>query len=119
MPTIAGIAGTRTALNRGPAQIAIAPKNWRNGCNNKVSRSCKLWATSILPNEMIRRDYILRMIEEFMQALTRIRSAKQQKQWDEASGDLDTEFKRLIGSNAEEALQMSETELLARTVQSE
>ncbi|MBC8001027.1 MAG: hypothetical protein H7X97_00450 [Opitutaceae bacterium] len=68
---------------------------------------------------MIQRDYILRMIEEFMQALARIRRAKQQKQWDEASGDLNTEFKRLIGANFQTALEMSETELLARIIRGE
>ena len=68
---------------------------------------------------MIRRDYILRMIEEFVRALARINAAKQRQKWDEASGDLDTEFKRLAGINAQEAAQMSETELLARVVRGE
>ena len=54
-----------------------------------------------------------------MQALARIRAAKQQKLWKEALGDLDTEFNRLIGSDCRTALQMSETELLARTVRGE
>lgn len=68
---------------------------------------------------MIRRDYILRMIEEFVRALARINAAKQRQKWDEASGDLDTEFKRLAGINALEAAQMSESELLARVVRGE
>ena len=54
-----------------------------------------------------------------MQALARIRSAKQQKHWNQASGDLDTEFNRLIGAGCHTALQMSETELLVRTVRGE
>ena len=49
---------------------------------------------------MIRRDYILRMIEEFMQALSRIRSLKQDQHWQEAAGALDEEFNRLIGEGA-------------------
>lgn len=66
---------------------------------------------------MIRRDYILRMIEEFMQALSRIRSLKQDRRWSEASGELDAELKKLIGDNAQAVARLSETELLARLMQ--
>jgi len=34
---------------------------------------------------MIRRDYILRMIEEFIQALSRIRALKKDQLWSEAA----------------------------------
>jgi len=66
---------------------------------------------------MIRRDYILRMIEEFMQALSRIRSLKQGQRWNEASEGLDAEFKRLIGDDARVVARLSENELLARLMQ--
>ena len=62
---------------------------------------------------MIRRDYILRMIEECIRALARIKSLKQGQQWSEASEALDAEFKKLIGEGAQAAARLSETELLA------
>jgi hypothetical protein len=68
---------------------------------------------------MIRRDYILRMIEEFIQALARINSLKKGQRWDEAAEVLDAEFTRLVGSGAEAVAQLSETELLARLLQGE
>jgi len=67
---------------------------------------------------MIRRDYILRMIEEFMQALSRMRALKQGQRWAEAGAELDTEFKKLIGDNAQSITRQSETDLLARLLQS-
>ena len=66
---------------------------------------------------MIRRDYILRMIEEFFRALARINSLKKGQQWQEASVALDEEFKRLIADGAPAAVRLSETELLARLMQ--
>jgi len=68
---------------------------------------------------MIRRDYILRMIEEFFQALSRIKSLKGGQQWQEANADIDQEFQRLMGLDAQAVAQMSETELLARVVRGE
>src|ERR1041385_2564215 len=68
---------------------------------------------------MIRRDYILRMIEEFIRALSRIRSSKQAQAWDQLTSDLDAEFTRLIGCDAESALKLTDAELLARIVQGE
>jgi len=66
---------------------------------------------------MLRRDYILRMIEEFAQALARIRSLKKGQKWNEASEALDAEFQRLIGDGAQAVARLSETELLARVMQ--
>jgi len=63
---------------------------------------------------MIRRDYILRMIEEFMQALARLRSLKQGQRWTDAESELDSEFQKLIGEDAESIARLSETDLLAR-----
>jgi hypothetical protein len=68
---------------------------------------------------MIRRDYILRMIEEFFQALSRIKSLKGGQQWREANTGIEQEFKRLIGMDAQTVSQLSETELLAQVVRGE
>src|SRR5262245_47645391 len=66
---------------------------------------------------MIRRDYILRMIAEFVQAFARIDSLKRHQRWEEVSEELEAEFKKLMGRSVEGAAQLSETELLALLVQ--
>jgi hypothetical protein len=66
---------------------------------------------------MIRRDYILRMIEECIRALMRMNSLKEERRWGEASGVLDEEFQRLLGCDAKTASRLSESELLARLMQ--
>jgi hypothetical protein len=63
---------------------------------------------------MIRRDYILQMIEEFARALARINSLKAGQRWNEAAEELDVEFKKLVGEGAPALARLSETELLAR-----
>ena len=68
---------------------------------------------------MIRRDYIVRMIQEFAEALARIRALKNGEQLGEASLLTETEFKRITGLDSESVLKLSETELLARLIQSE
>lgn len=68
---------------------------------------------------MIRRDYILRMIEEFFQAFARIKSLKQAQKWREADVSIDEEFQRLVGMNAQSVARLSETELLAQLVRGE
>src|SRR6266568_3293677 len=68
---------------------------------------------------MIRRDYILRMIEEFVQALARINSLKRSFRWDQAGDALDAEFNKLVGAGAPALARLSETELLARVIQGE
>jgi hypothetical protein len=68
---------------------------------------------------MIRRDYILRMIEEFFQALSRIQKLRKDRRLEEATAELDQEFVRLLKSGAGEVMKLSETELLARIVQGE
>ena len=65
---------------------------------------------------MIRRDYILRMIEEFVQALARISALKKDRLWQEAAGVVDEEFQRLIGTGAQAVARLTETELLARLI---
>jgi hypothetical protein len=68
---------------------------------------------------MIRRDYILRMIQEFFEGLSRIKALKREQQWDEATSAMDQEFNRLVGAGADAVAQLSETELLAKVVQGE
>ena len=68
---------------------------------------------------MIRRDYILRMIEEFIQALARINALKKGQHWKEAAGAVDAEFQRLIGAGAQAVARLTETELLARLIRGE
>jgi len=68
---------------------------------------------------MIRRDYIVRMIQEFAEALARIRALKNGEQLGEALLLTETEFKRITGLDSDSLLKLSETELLARLIQSE
>ena len=68
---------------------------------------------------MIRRDYILRMIQQFFEALSRINAFKKAQQWKQASAALEEQFQRLAGEEPEKILAMSETELLARLMQDE
>ena len=65
---------------------------------------------------MIRRDYIVRMIEEFIQALARIDALKKGQLWREAEVAIDTEFQRLVKAGGATVAAMSETELLARII---
>jgi Family of unknown function (DUF6483) len=68
---------------------------------------------------MIRRDYIIRMIEEFIQVLARIQSLKKGQLWREADGLIDEEFNHLVGGGAQVVAQLNETELLAKLIQGE
>ena len=68
---------------------------------------------------MIRRDYILRQIEQFVAMLTKIAGLAKDEQWQAASASVAVEFQRLTGVDAREVLRMSETELLARLIQGE
>jgi hypothetical protein len=68
---------------------------------------------------MIRRDYILRMLEEFCEALSRIRALKTHRRWQEAAGTLEEQFQRLIGMDAGAAARLTDTELLALLIRGE
>lgn len=63
---------------------------------------------------MIRRDYHLRQIEQFVATLARIAGLTKNEQWQEASTTADDEFRRLTGMAGSDVVRMSETELLAR-----
>ncbi len=66
---------------------------------------------------MIRRDYILKSIEEFARALRKLLEYSKSGQWHEAAQTAGDQFQQLIGLDAAAALQLSETELLARLIQ--
>ncbi len=66
---------------------------------------------------MIRRDYILRMIEEFFRTLAKLKEQKEQQQWEEAELTLEEEAKRLTGLDIEMLITLSDTELMARLLQ--
>jgi hypothetical protein len=68
---------------------------------------------------MIRRDYILRMIEEFCRGLARLRAYVEFSDWKEATDALDGELQKLIGLGASAVVQKSETELLANVIRGE
>jgi hypothetical protein len=67
---------------------------------------------------MIRRDYLLRQIEEFVAVLTRMAGLANSGQWEEASKTAKAQFKALAGADVTELLRMSDTELLARLAES-
>jgi hypothetical protein len=59
------------------------------------------------------------MIEEFLQALARLKAYRKSQNWREAQKTIDEEFKRLMGAGPQAAAQFTETELLARLIQGE
>ena len=63
---------------------------------------------------MLRRDYILRMIEEWGAMLRRTRKQIEAGDHPGASEELDKAFLELVGTGAEAVSRLSETELLAR-----
>jgi hypothetical protein len=68
---------------------------------------------------MIRRDYILRMIAEFLEVLRRIQNLKRSQLWQEARSTVHEQCRQLMGADALELAKLSETELLARLIQGE
>lgn len=68
---------------------------------------------------MIRRDYILRMVAEFIELLSRLRSLRKDQRWQEAQETADSQFERLLRANAATVSRWSDTELLATVIQGE
>jgi hypothetical protein len=66
---------------------------------------------------MIRHDYILRMIEEFIQSMARIGTLKEKEHWEEAGLTLEEQFQRLVRADATTARILSDTELVARLME--
>lgn len=63
---------------------------------------------------MVRRDYILRMIEQLAQVLDRTRQQIAARHFGDARAELDKVFTELTGADADSVAKLSETELLAK-----
>ena len=68
---------------------------------------------------MIRRDYILRQLEQFAAMLAKITGLARDGHWQEASVMTAKEFEKLTGVEMRALLQLSESALLARLIESE
>jgi hypothetical protein len=68
---------------------------------------------------MIRRDYLLRQIEDFVAAMAKLAGLAKNEQWQEASALAGSQFRALAGADAAELLRLSDTELLANIIQGE
>ncbi len=68
---------------------------------------------------MIRRDYLLRMIDQCVRALMRSRELADLRQYDLAQGEVDQAFQSLLGMSATDALKLPEPELTALLLQGE
>ncbi|HEV2328309.1 MAG TPA: DUF6483 family protein [Verrucomicrobiae bacterium] len=62
---------------------------------------------------MIRRDYLLRQLEQFVVVLQKLAGLGKAGKWDEALGIADAQFKELAGAKPAELLAMSDTDLIA------
>ncbi len=63
---------------------------------------------------MIRRDYILRMIDEFFRLLAHVKEQKERGEWRDAEATLEEEARRLTGADLEALSSLSDTEIFAR-----
>jgi hypothetical protein len=68
---------------------------------------------------MIRRDYILRKIAEFLEVLSRLQSLKQEQLWRQAQHSIEEQCRDLLGLGTAEIARLGETGLLARLIQGE
>lgn len=68
---------------------------------------------------MLRRDYILRMIQQAAEMIARIQSLKKERRWTDAQGNVDAELQTLVGADLETIAGLSQTELLARVIRGE
>ena len=68
---------------------------------------------------MIRRDYLLKMIQEFIQALGRIHGLQERGKWKDATVTVEQELIRLTGKGAQALALSSDTEILARIIEGE
>ncbi|HXC37127.1 MAG TPA: DUF6483 family protein [Candidatus Acidoferrales bacterium] len=62
---------------------------------------------------MIRRDYLLRQLEQFVVVLEKLAGLGKAGKWDEASSVAGSQFKALAGAEPAELLAMSDTDLIA------
>lgn len=63
---------------------------------------------------MLRRDYLLRQIEEFVAVMMRLAGLTKAGHWEDASSVASSQFKALAGADVTDLLRMSDTELVAR-----
>jgi tetratricopeptide (TPR) repeat protein len=68
---------------------------------------------------MIRRDYIIRMIEEAARLLRRLSEMRHEQKWERAGSTLDEAFEKLIGTTLGGTLHLTETELMGRIIEGE
>src|SRR4051812_33271961 len=68
---------------------------------------------------MLRRDYILRMIQQAAEMIARIRALKKEERWTDAEGSVETELQTLVGTNLQTVTSLSQTELLALVIRGE
>ncbi|HEX3624746.1 MAG TPA: DUF6483 family protein [Verrucomicrobiae bacterium] len=68
---------------------------------------------------MIRRDYLLRQLEQFVVVLQKLAGLGKAGKWDEASSVADAELKAIAGADAAKLLAMSDTELIVRLAEGE
>jgi hypothetical protein len=68
---------------------------------------------------MIRRDYLLRMIEQFLQAFSRIRGLKKDQQYSAAAGIIDEQTQKLAGVSMNSIAHLSDAELMAQLMKGE
>lgn len=68
---------------------------------------------------MIRRDYLLRQMEEFVAAMAQLAGLAKQQQWQATTTITSEQFKALAGLEAAELIRLSDTDLLARIVEGE
>ncbi|MBL9129294.1 MAG: hypothetical protein JNL97_16710, partial [Verrucomicrobiales bacterium] len=67
---------------------------------------------------MIHHDYLLRLIEEFAAAVSRIRDLRVEQKRDEAARTLDERFREYLDADRASVLRLSATEMLARLMRS-
>jgi tetratricopeptide (TPR) repeat protein len=63
---------------------------------------------------VIRRDYLLRQLEQFAVVLAKLAGLGKAGKWDEASSVTGSQFRAVAGAGADELLKMSDTDLIAR-----
>jgi hypothetical protein len=68
---------------------------------------------------MIRRDYLLRQLEEFVAAMAQLAGLVKSAQWQQAAAVAGSQFQALAGAEAGELVHLSDTDLLARIVEGE
>jgi len=92
-------------------------RHWSGGTSSRTVNELRRTQNrndALLAERMIRRDYILRMIEQFAAgAAAKIKALREVELWQETAASVNEELQRLAGKNAEAIARLSETEILA------